>query len=251
MLEKSKTVMDILIRNGASELVAAGLAGNMAVESKLEPSTVNPRDNGAVAAGLVQWNDNYWSLRCMVENETVEYGHKKYKTKFKGESGANQVRELLKTRGLDYQCKFLVDSMKSNKYNDLKNVWKTMHAQTTPENVAEQFCRLYEKPDMASAHLKDRRSKAKEFYDNYKKQSKSKTSQPDKSITNGIYDALFDAVQKSLNSTSQACELKKQMYIDKSMFSDGIMMITQADGKTDKLPFVFDILLNGYYPCYQ
>lgn len=251
LLEKSKTVMDILISNGASELVAAGLAGNMAVESKLEPSTVNPRDNGAVAAGLVQWNDNYWSLRCMVENETAEYGHKKYKSKFKGDSGANQVRELLKTRGLNYQCKFLVDSMKSNNYNDLKNIWKTMHAQTTPENVAEQFCRLYEKPDMASAHLKDRRSKAREFYDNYNKQSKSKTSQPDKSITNGIYDALFDAVQKTLNSTTKACKLKKQMYVDKSMFSDGIMMITQADGNTDKLPFVFDILLNGYYQYVQ
>ena len=252
-LEKSKVVMDILIGYLPSDLsqekkklIAAGIAGNMFVESRFNPNSVNPRDKGSVAAGLVQWNDNYYCLSCMLKNEWYEYGHMSYKTRYKGGDAPNQVKELLKTRGLNYQCEFLIKSMRDNKWNDLKNVWKTINAQTTPENVAEQFCRLYEKPHIPSAHLLERRSKAKEFYDYYNESDRSRKAQPDKKPKEDIYKALYEAVQKTINSSKRPFTLAKM-----EKWGADILMFKQADDKTDKLPLVFDILLNQYYKYVQ
>lgn len=71
-----------------------------------------------------------------------------------------------------------------------------------------------------------------------------KTAKKNEKVTNeDVANALFEALQKSISSTpSIKTELKKS-YISKS----NVMMITQADGKSDYLGNVFDLLLNGYY----
>ena len=74
--------------------------------------------------------------------------------------------------------------------------------------------------------------------------SVQKTTKKNEKLTNeDVANALFEALQKSISSTpSIKAELKKS-YISKS----NVMMITQADGKSDYLGNVFDLLLNGYY----
>ena len=71
-----------------------------------------------------------------------------------------------------------------------------------------------------------------------------KSTKKNEKVTNeDVANALFEALQKSISSTpSIKTELKKS-YISKS----NVMMITQADGKSDYLGNVFDLLLNGYY----
>ena len=72
----------------------------------------------------------------------------------------------------------------------------------------------------------------------------TKSTKKNEKVTNeDVANALFEALQKSISSTpSIKTELKKS-YISKS----NVMMITQADGKSDYLGNVFDLLLNGYY----
>ena len=57
-----------------------------------------------------------------------------------------------------------------------------------------------------------------------------------------LYEAFFNAVQKSLNSSAKLA--KELTYrIDE----DWIMHVTQKDGKSDHLAYVFDIMLYTYY----
>lgn len=218
----AKNAMKILMgKYGYTKAAAAGICGNIYKESTWRLHV----KNGIGAFGLCQWLGDRKALLIK------KYGDK---------PSFEQQLEYI-----DYE--WHNESVAKNHFNELT-------AATSPENAAYIVRKYFERPGKAEADDTTRKKKAREYYNAYTTptpKSEDKTSQPKKKVEDDIYKKLFDAVQKSINSTSKACELKMEMYIKKSEFSDGLMMIKQADGKYDKLPMVFDILLNSYYNYIQ
>ena len=66
------------------------------------------------------WNDRYYCLACMINNEYQQFGHKTYSTHL----SIDRAKQLFKEKSMtaEYQCKFLINSMKKNNYNDFKNI---------------------------------------------------------------------------------------------------------------------------------
>lgn len=77
------------------------------------------------------------------------------------------------------------------------------------------------------------------FVNNASKSTKKNEKLTDEDVSN----ALFEALEKSVNSTPSISTKLKKSYIPRS----NVMMITQENGKSDYLGNVFDLLLNGYY----
>ena len=257
-IENAMNMMEILeskmgdINVSKKHLIAAGIAGNMAIESQFNPNSVNPKDNGAVAAGLVQWNDNFYNLRCMLENEYKEYGFKKYSTKFIGNDAAEKVKDLLLTKGSEYQCEFLIKSMSGNTHSAMRNIWTEMLNKSSASAVAEEFCKSYEKPESyekpteKSSLIQTRMAKAEEFYNAFMNSRKTKTSQPnqDQNSYSSLVKAFGNALINSLHSVG--------CYAGTTITSPnkfGVAYISTKDNK--KTDLAFDIILNGYYDYVQ
>lgn len=259
-IEKGVGIMKELVENhGFSEYAAAGIVGNMSVESYnastqtyFDPYVYNKNTKKMLVIGLVQWNDNDWLVHDMINNDVANYGYdpdlkkKLYNEKYKRAEADTIINQMKsQNKGLQYQIKFLADTIKIDRNKKLQTALENA---SSPSDAADAFRSMYERNNDL---IQKRRDSAKKYYDAYKSTSKTKKSEPDKNVTEDIYEAFFKAVQKSLNTTNKACELSKEMYIEKSQFSDGIMMIKQKGGGTDKLPLVFDIILNGYYQYVQ
>ncbi len=244
--KKAIKLMNYLIDNGANQIMAAGIVGNMFVESGLDPNKIAPKDNGAIAAGLVQWNDNFYCLRCMLENEYKEYGHKRYSNKLSGEKSLNKVKEVLKEKTAEQQCIFIVKSMKDNNYKNMRDIWSELSASTTASGAAKVFCEKYEIPDMSTAKLSKRQDKATDFYKAKMNETKSsKKITPDKATKNDLYTEFMRCLRLTVNSTDFG---KVRL---EGKIAGEYLMITQGDNKTDKLPLVFDIILQNYYEYVQ
>ena len=225
--------------------IAAGLAGNMVVESQLNPNSINPRDNGAIAAGLVQWNDNFYNLRNMLENEFKEYGHKNYSTKLIGNGQVENVRKQLLDRGTEYQCRFLIKSMRDNNHRDFKNIWSNLASKNSASAVAEEFCRSYEKPASGSSLINTRMAKADEFYNAFISKN-VETSNPNQSTNDykSFVKAFGNALVKTLHTVG-----RYDGVVISTPNKFNMVFITTKNNKN--LDLVFDIVLNAYYDYVQ
>lgn len=247
-LSKAQTLMKYLTETGASEMVAAGIVGNMFQESTLNPTAQNANSS---ASGLIQWLGN--NLGAMLQNDFKEYWYKKYSLPSK-----QAIKERLSSdRGAKFQCEFIVKSMRDNNHPKFRTLWTTLHNKSTAADVAEEFCRVYEAPGTKEAHIDNRRKAATRYWNNRNNNSTPSNTQntTDASLTNeNIYKLLFDAIQKSLYSSNLASVKIKYEYNgkdEKNIIKP--MIITQHDGKNDKLSYVFDIILNSesYYKHVQ
>ena len=261
-LQKASALMDKLMALDYTKEAAAGIVGNISVEvgqdfdhTKMPDNEGGTDSDGYCAAGICQWNDHYGNLTKFLRKDTTRYGQAEKDGSIKRDSknlGKNKIKSMLSSKDydIDYQISFLndtisqvtVSSKSTTKYSKAK-----INSCKTASEAAESFRAAYERGDKAE----ERKTRAKKYYDNYQKSSVENKQTPDKDIKNDIYDAFFKALQKSLDSTNRGCTLNPKMYIKSSEYSDGIMMITQVDGKSDKLPLVFDIILNGYYQYVQ
>ena len=261
-MENANSLMRKLIGLGVPEKSAAGIVGNMAIETgptennpyRFNPQTLNPNDSGFVAAGLCQWNDSYYGLQQMLKNDSQTYGHnddKKYTWHYTPNK-AKEVRKLLAKTNADYQCKFIVDSLKNNNYAKEKKLWAKLTGATSPRDAAHIFCNGkakyagYENPNPKYAFLSDRMDWADKVYNNYKQTpiEPSKDPSPEKKVNDPTeYTKMFfNSIQKSINATaSYKCELKGD-------FKGESVKIT-TNGGGDKLAVLFDIILNSedYY----
>jgi hypothetical protein len=251
MKQKAKTLMDKLMAKGFNKTAAAGIVGNMYCETspKFDHTSVNGNDKGYIAGGLCQWNDGYYNLTNLINGKTADYGQKK--NNGKDPLKVKDVKSKLAELGVDHQITFINDTISKVTVRGTKQTYSKdkLNQCKTARDAAKSFEYNYERSD--GKNVNDRMNKAEEFYNAYDSTTTSNSSQPNQDVKKDIYTAFFNAVQKSLNSTTSACELKKEMYIKQNQFSDGIMMIKQVDGGTDKLPMVFDIILNGYYEYVQ
>lgn len=138
----ANTIIDFFVDKGLSETGAAGIAGNLFVESRFK--TDNPGDGGT-SNGLAQWhNDRWW--------------------------GPNGFEAWCTSKGLDPwsvngQLEFLWWDLSTN-YSSLSG--KLKDEDITPEEAAYIFADKYERP----AHISsERKEKAAEFYEEYSKSS--------------------------------------------------------------------------------
>jgi hypothetical protein len=111
---------------GLTEAQAAGIAGNIWVESKFNPRATG---DGGAAHGIAQWHPNR-------------------------RKGINMLNT-----SFDDQVTYMINELKSK---EKKALYALRKAQT-PEQAAEIVDKLYERSDGAT--LKERKSKASEYFD--------------------------------------------------------------------------------------
>lgn len=260
-------IMRKLIALGYNPYAAAGIVGNMYVEShdyfkggtgKHFRYDLVVKDSGT-SGGLCMWHNG--NLVDLVEGKTKGLGHNKTFLTY-SESVRNEYSAKLRKLGLDAQLTYLKNTMTQTdrKENYVPYAFATYNkdaaAAKSASVAAQKFRTNYEKSADTTANQKKVNQKrydaADKYYKLYKGQEQGtpppkevKKSEPKKSPKKDIYQALFQALQKSMDSTGNGCDLKMEKY------TSDIMMIKQASGKIDRLPLVFDILLNGYYNYIQ
>ena len=260
-IKEGKIVMQKLINKGFTEIAAAGIVGNMLVESTYEGKVLNPyalnKNSETLAAGLVQWKDNYYLLHDMLENHYRRYGHYDknaeytYESKYKS-GNPNHVNAVIKALNkipnlLDYQIDFLYNSIKNNNYSNFNSLFGKLNGCSTASDAARLFAEKYE---VCNDKLSDRQNKAQDLYNNYMSTAPT-TNASDSDMNNKDVRVLFArALNKSCKSTNAVtCRIKE----DSLVTIDGKKMleVRQDNGKTDNLATIFDIILNGYYNYVQ
>ena len=232
--------------------MAAGIVGNMAVESydykdskKYFKYDLVVEDNSVsskgTSGGLCMWRNGY--LIDLAEKKTSGLGHNKTKLVY-SEAIREKYSTLLRNNGLDAQLRFLMDTMKSeNSWMPLK--LETYYTLATSARVAaSKFQEQYERPAKLDSKRAD---EAEDFYKLYKNGGsiEQQVSTPNKDVNKDINSALFEAVKKTcLNTPSIGIEIKNLGV------KNGYARINQSNGKTDKLQLVFDVMLNSEYYNY-
>jgi len=259
-VEKANKLMTILMGyipeitdENKKKIVAAGIVGNMFRESSYNPQKVKENDGDYVSAGLCQWNDRYFTLHQMLDNDYKNYGHGNYKSHYIP-STANTVKERLKDKSAEYQCQFVIKSLRDNINPKEKNLWKKLTGATNPRDAAHIFCNEadgksyigYENPAYDPLDVKIRLDKAEEVYKSYKQNGKKPVSTDPQHNTKNFPELFFKAVQDSAWSSPST-----SVNLDPTYKDGGLIMFKQKDGKRDKLGNVFDIILNGYYQYVQ
>lgn len=249
--EKGLSVMEKLINRGASPCFAAGVAGNMFKESRYDPSIVNPNDKGYLSGGLCQWRAG--NLLALIEETPGRFGQiKEGKSGLGAKSGKNSfVKNKLNNLGIDGQVKFLIDTLtnpsrKTNWVKEGYNLDKFNKIQN-PEEAAKKFREIYE----ISEHTDPERWKAANTIYNYYVESgqggqiTQGSNNGDTHDTKNFAQLFFNALQKSAwSAPSSSVKLKPEI-------EGNVIVVKQEDGKSDKLPNIFDIILNGYYDNVQ
>ena len=262
-------IMEKLIGIGFNGYAAAGIVGNMYVESHDYRGTglyfkydLVVEDSGS-SGGLCMWHNG--NLIDLCEGKTTGLGHNKTYIKFNKANKDLYTKKLRNVRingksGLDAQLEYLKATMTKTKgtkevpanYVPLEfNTYNKMADDAKSASVsAKKFRILYEKSSDKTQEEKEANQErcdvAHTFYALYKGGDNAiKTAEPNKDGKKDIYEALFIALQKSVDSTLYPCKLEMVKY------TSDIMIIKQEDGKYDRLPLVFDILLNGYYEYVQ
>lgn len=209
--------MELLMEKyGFTKEAAAGMCGNIYKESTWKLHVVN----GIGAFGLCQWT----SVGSRKELLIKKYGSKP--------NFGNQIEYI------DYEW--------SNE-SVAKNHRKELMAAKTPEDAAYIVRRFFERPGENEADDDTRKKKARYYYNNYKKQSPSvvpKKVEPARATKKEIYAEFMNCLQLSVNSTDNG--KVTLLYSEGKNKRGEYLRITQKGGR-DKLPLVFDIILDGYY----
>ena len=209
---EAQKAMTSLMRKGFSKYAAAGICGNIFKESTWSLHKVN----GIGAFGLCQWTSVGRRKEILFE----KYG--------KLPTFENQMEYI----AWEWDNESLAKSHKNE-----------LNAATTPEKAAYIVREHFERPREWEADDTTRSNKAREYFDKFGTSVQNKdTVKPN---NKDIYECFKNAVQKSLSSTNSNVTLKMEKN------KHGIYGFTQEGGKTDKLPMVFDIILNGYYEYVQ
>lgn len=239
-IDKGLTAIDELLEREPSFTVAiaAGIAGNLYQESRLDPYSTNGNNSG----GLAHWHADYHLFMDMYENKYTTYAHAD--TGKASGLGNRLIKDLVKQRGYDYQMDFLVNSMRSVKnkgrFKPLSRFFdKNSNQSIGVDEATAIFCNAYEAP--GTPMLSKRKSYAAAFYEHHAIGGTLENTTKKKDVN----EAFFAAVRKSSNSTPAInVTLKKSM-------ANGYLIIEQSNGKYDKLDKIFDVILNGYYNQFQ
>lgn len=236
-IAKASTLMYKLITDyGFNKIVAAGIVGNIFQECRFDHTVCVMDSDKYLAGGLCGWNDHYGNLTNLVKNNVSGYGKKPVQRMFTTDKdGITEAKKKLAELGVEGQLKFLVETIPNKLKTKLNNCKSASEA-------AEEFRASYEKGTVGK-----RLEYATKFYESYKSNVKN-TSKPNQS---DIYEAFFNAVNKTAQYTpSIGVTLTNGGNAMNTNAEHKILVIKQANGQTDKLPKVFDAILNSEYYNY-
>ena len=245
-----------LVDMGWKDNAAWGIVGNIYQECAFNPYIINTtykNSKGVIdyGGGLAGWYPNYHLFMDMYMNLYETYGSWSGGNET-GLSNRSDTIRLIKERDFEYQLTFLSNSVQKNKN---KKRWASGPFKPLLEDnnlSIEEAARIWYlwygcNGTPLDSSLSKRIDYAKKFA------SMASSAAPPKErgsqdANNDIKEAFFNAVQKSASSTpSVNVELKKS---EREGFPD-LIIISQDNGKNDKIGKVFDIILNGYYDYVQ
>ena len=210
-MENAKNAMNILIgKYGFSKAAAAGMCGNIYKESTWRLHVTN----GIGAFGLCQWLGDRKILLLR------KYGSKPSFT---------QQMEYI-----NYEWNN--ESVAKNHRNELMQ-------SSNPKDTAFIVRKYFERPGENEADDETRQKKAKAYYDAYDSTKSTSTSEPNKDIKKDINEALFNAIRRSCQSAPINTDVK-------SKTENGVTLLVQSNNANDKLPIIFDMILNSEYYNY-
>lgn len=221
--------------------LAAGIAGNISVESECNPAALNPADDGFMSGGLCQWRAG--NLKSLLDNTPGRHGQIKddEAAQYAAVDSKNNDRykntvSKLSTMSSGSQLTYLVNSLKS-KDSWVRNNMKLdkLNAIGNPEEAAKSFRENYEIGENGS----ERWMRANKLYNAYQ-EINTKESTPN--LKDDFTKLFIAAIQKSLNSTSKyAAELKVEYFLNAATI--------RIDNGSENLAVLFDIILNSdeYY----
>ena len=206
--------MSLLIGYGFTKEAAAGMCGNIYKESSWKVHVTNRIG----AYGLCQWLGDRKKLLF---------------TKYGNNPSFEQQIEYI-----NYEW---------NHESGARGHKSDLMAASSPENAAYIVRKFFERPGEAEADDTTRQQRARYYFDNYNTASakSSKKVTPDKATKNDLYTEFMRCLRLTVNST----DFGKVRLLGK--ITGEYLMITQGDNKTDKLPLVFDIILQNYYEYVQ
>ena len=252
-LQKGSRIMDMLMSStyGYNKIAAAGIVGNMREEvgaqfDHTRMAGSNGRDSdGYYAGGLCQWNDHYWNLSRLLNQNPNNYGQTAT-TRVSEQLGMAKVKQKLAEIGLAYQIEFLHKTMPT--MGVTKN---NLNACSTAREAAKLFFTKYERG--AASSISKRQAFADKFYSGY--QSSTNNGKNDDNtvskMNEEIYDAFFNAVNSTMMNTQSTRDLVKgENALVKEFYpsekgknrSDFVMMFKCKDANV--LTKVFDCILN-------
>lgn len=256
MIAKGLEIVNKLMTLGCNRAFAAGMAGNMSVESRFDPTALNPNDKGWMSGGLVQWRAG--NLKALVLRKPEKHGRIAYAdaSDTKGvettsDSGYTYYKNSLESIGLDGQlqhlvntlisagtcndCSYVAEGMNFNKFNQIED----------PEEASKKFITAYERGDAKANSIKARWENATLLYNrSLESGSDKKVEETDGHDPNKFARQFVSAIQKSLNSTSSYVG-----NIEAEYRSDGKGVNLSIPNGGEKLAVLFDIIVNSesYY----
>ena len=247
-LSKAHSIMAKLMGSpyNYSKIGAAGLVGNMSVECgpNFDYTACAIDSDNFIAAGICGWNDRYGNLTHLLEKKPSGFG-KQPINRISPKLGLKGVKEMLsKSIGIDYQIEFLdktIEQVTISSKNSSPYKKSILNNCSTPEAAAESFRAAYER----GSNSEGRQKNARKYYDSYDSgKQPSKKVEPAKATKKDIYAEFMRCLQLSVNSTDNG---KVELVPSYGRNGRGeYLRITQKGGR-DKLPLVFDIILDGYY----
>ena len=251
-------IMRKLINLGYNEYAAAGIVGNMYIESYDYKNTKkrfkydlvvedNSSSTNGTSGGLCMWRNG--ALDDLVAGKTSGLGHNKKIIAY-SETVRQAYSNKLNSLGIDKQLVYLKNTMTEGNGNytplTIGDYNSFCASNKSPRSCAVKFEKKYERPANTDSKRGDA---AEDFYKAYKNTGGGTTTiknvKPDKMSKDGLYAEFMNCVQKTVNSTNNGKVNLK--YVKAHNGRGEYIRITQEGKERDKLPLVFDIILQGYY----
>lgn len=235
-------IMKAIMARGYSKAQAAGIVGNMQVESPgLNPKTVICDSQGYLSGGLCMWHKN--SLEALIKRDpknACQPVYKGYPCK-----STNKQEIVSQMPDAAYQVKFLLDSLEEDSYLKSRKIKQSLLAETTPEGAAFLFAKKYEVcggcSDSNSKTVKSRSKNAKTFYDNFKEPNAPKiANNADKHMSD-----LANGFVHALNQTAAASSNGVEIGVDSSKSKGDTLWLTNAKNSSN-FSTVMDMILSAY-----
>lgn len=261
MIAKGVNIINKLMGLGCNRAIAAGIAGNMSVESGFDPTALNPNDRNSegtyMSGGLVQWRGG--NLKALADGTPRKHGRIKNidapDTRGTDAIGNNSMydkyKAILTNKGLDGQLQYLVDTLKyAGTCSDCSYVAEGMNLDKfnqieDPEQASKKFITAYERGDAKASSIKARWENATLLYNrSLGSGSDKKVEETDGHDPNRFARQFVGAIQRTLNSTSSYAAT-----INAEYRSDGKGVDLSIANGGEKLAVLFDIIVNSepYY----
>lgn len=238
LITDASKIMRSLMSKGYTKAQAAGIVGNMQVESPgLKPKNVICDNKGYYSGGLCMWHKE--SLEALTKKDPENVFSTKY--------GGYECSEVKKSDVISqmpdasYQIDFLIASFEKRK--SAKN---NILAATSPETAAFAFANYYEickecKIE-SSETVKNRKKFARKFFNEFRETDNAKIAKNDDEHISKIAEGLVNA----LNKTAAASSENIKIGVDPDRSNGDTVLLTNAENSS-RFSVVLDMILSAYF----